>query len=416
MESMLPVRDPGATRAPLDPNAMNTRERMVGSVRAKLGGSSFSNEIAINGYREYFVYDDKFDNVSAQRQYPFFIFDANFLLHSTLQRGGAEYTGHWSGGTGTLPVSLAWGALVQRESLSDRTVYEGNPGSAEFDRNGGALFAEGSIVAASRLNVLAGARIERFGDVTSDVTPRISAVFAALPGRVSVRVAGGTAYKAPNLQEQYADNPFIAGNPDLKPETSSSAEVGLDLRGMNGRVALGVTAFRQDYENQIRTVALEGTEKQINRNLGASRASGVEWELRLNATQAWAVGVDGTALSTEVIDNTGLSADAYPEGEALPFRPDLTASAFVEHGGPKLKGMLRLRYIGEQTVLTERFGGARVALDPYLVAGANVTWAVARSFDVHVRADNLFDKRYETAFDRQGAPARVSLGLTWRSR
>jgi len=417
MESMLPVRDAGSTRAPLDPNAMNQRERMIGSMRARINGTgALTNEIAVTGYREFFVYDDKFDNVAAAGSRPFFIFDANFVLRSTLQRGGGEYTGRWSASAGASPVALAWGASLQRETLTDRSVYEGNRNVVNFERGAGALFAEASMLAAARLNILAGARIERFGAVTSDLTPRLSVNFAALPGRLSIRAAAGTAYKAPNLQEQYADNPFIAGNPDLKPETSKSIEAGFDLRAMQDRAAFAATVFRQDYEDLIRAVALEGTDRQINRNLGSSRASGVEWELRVIARPDMTIGTDGTALKTEVLDNAGVSNDAYPVGEELPFRPDITASAFVEHGGPRIKGMLRLRYIGEQTVLTERFSGARVALDPYFVAGANVTYAVSSSLDLHVRADNLFDKRYETAFDRTGAPGRMTLGLTWRSR
>jgi len=265
-------------------------------------------------------------------------------------------------------------------------------------------------------NVLAGARMERFGDLTSSITPRLSATLQLVPNAVAIRAAGGTAYKAPNLQEPYADNPFIAANPDIEPQTSRSVELGVDLRANDGRIAFGATAYHQGYDNLIRAVADAGSDRQINRNLGASRARGVEWELRVNAAAGWIVGTDGAVLATRVLDNTGLSESLYPEGEELPFRPSLTASAFVERARGRMSGLLRVRYIGGQTVLSERFGGDRVTLDPYLVLGGNINYGSAVDIGRTCAGGQPVRYHVRDCVRPAGRPARAALGISWRSR
>src|SRR5690606_18916365 len=146
-----------------------------------------------------------------------------------------------------------------------------------------------------------------------------------------LRFAAGRAYKAPNLQEQYLNNPFIQSNPDLEPETSTSWEVGADTRLLGGALAAGITFFDQRYENLIRTLQSDtDPEKQINRNLGESRAQGVEWTAAWRPAAHWTVGTEGAWVRTEVLNNTGLSSDNFPVGEELPFRPAVVGTGYIE--------------------------------------------------------------------------------------
>jgi vitamin B12 transporter len=413
-----PVRDPGATRAPLDPNAAVGRDRLIASARAHLRGAhALSHELSLSAYKESFVYYDERDDIATEPgAFPFFVFDANLDFRSRLVRSTAEYVGRWQPAS-AYALALAWGAQLQRETLRERVTFEATPGGQTLSRNGGALFAEATAAPVQRLNLSLGARVERFGDLTSDVTPRASAMFVVAPERLTLRVAAGRAYKAPNLQEQYVNNPFIRANPDLAPETSSSVEGGIDARMHDGRFALSLTAFHQTFENLIRTVALEGSDQQINRNLGESRATGVEWEARWVPAHRWLVGLDGSKVATEVINNLGLSEANFPKGEALPFRPDLIAGAFAEMPvGAKLTAQLRANYIGEQIVLTERFSGERKPVDAYFLLGANLRYAVTPAVELYVRADNILGTDYRTGWDRAGAPARASLGGSWHAR
>lgn len=411
VEGRLPVRDPGATRVPLDPNARYERDRAIASAAVRIAPGAWSHQLRGSAYRQRFLYDDEKDGVPAQS---FFIFDANFFMESVLVRSGVEYVGSWDGrraedGSG---FAVTWGVQGEREELETESGGDFGPGEQALDRNSGALFGEVRAGIGRAVRLMAGARAERYQGLGTEVTPRASAAVRIIPDVLTVRAAVARGYKAPNLQEQYVENPFIEGNPDLEPERSASVELGADAVAPDGRLSGGVTVFRQTFFDLIRTVPLEGTEKQINRNLGRSRATGVEWSARYAPGRAWAVGTDGAWIRTRIVQNVGLDPAAFPIGQALPGRPDVVGAAYLEVSPVRgLTGTFRGTYVGEQTVLSERFSGARVQVDPYLVASVGADYALWESVFLYARLDNAFDAEYETAFDKPGAPMTLFIGV-----
>jgi vitamin B12 transporter len=410
-EGRLPVRDPGATRVPLDPNARYERDRAIASATARLvPGGAWSHQLRGSAYRQRFLYDDEKDGVPEQS---FFVFDANFFMETVLTRSGLEYVGTWDGraddGAG---LALTWGAQGEREALDTESGGDFGPGGQALDRNSGALFAEARLGVGRAVRLMAGARAERYQGLETELTPRASAAVHIVPHRLTLRAAMARGYKAPNLQEQYVDNPFIAGNPDLEPERSASVEAGADVASADGRVSGGVTVFRQTFFDLIRTVPLEGTEQQINRNLGRSRATGVEWSARYAGGRAWMVGTDGAWVRTRIVRNVGLNPDAFPVGEVLPGRPDVVGGAYLQLSpAPRLTATVRGTYVGEQTVLSERFSGARVQVDPYLLASMGADYAASGRTILYARLDNALNAEYETAFDKPGAPMTLFVGM-----
>ena len=420
VEADLPIRDPGATRVPLDPNARNERDRIISSLSARYSPSRhWTHALTTSLYRERFVFEDFRDDVAADEMFDFFIFDADFTLDSELLRPMVEYVGSYEfrpdQADGSL--TLSFGGEWQREELMDRTAGEFGEGSLELDRNSVAGFLEAQTDLIPRVSLLVGSRIEKFEDLSAESTPRASALVNILPGALSVRAAAGRAYIAPNLQQQFLDNPFIASNPDLEAETSTSWEFGVDATLAGGDFAAGVTYFHQDFDNLIRSVSQENSSQQINKNLGEARAEGIEWAAKYRASRWWLVGTDGAWVETKILDNTGLSEDEFPVGESLPFRPTVVGSVFVEIlpiGG--LTGIARGSFVGTQTVLTERFGGQRTDLDSYFLVGLKANYAVSPQFELYTRIDNLFDTDYETAFDRHGIPFTAAAGVRLSTR
>jgi vitamin B12 transporter len=419
MESNLPVRDPGATRVPLDPNARNERGRVVGSIDARFAPAArWTQQLRATHYHEDFLYQDRLDNVAAEVMTPYFVFDANFMQDSERRRTMFEYGGSYdardaAAGTG---FAFSYGVQTEKEEVTDTTDGDFGASKQRLERSSRAAFAEIFFTPVRRLDVMFGARAEKFEGLDTEMTPRVSAVFDALPGILSLRAAAGRAYKAPNLQEQYLDNPFIRSNPDLAPETSKSWEIGADAQVSDGRVGLSVTYFRQKFENLIRAVQIEGSSQQMNRNLGRSETHGIEWYLRYRSSPTWGVGTDGAWIATEILDNTGFDPLQFPEGKALPFRPSMVASGFVEvMPMRRLTATARGTFIGSQTVLTERFSGDRAVLDSYFLAGLTAAFSATPRVELYTRIDNLFDTEYTTAFDRHGIPLTAALGVRLRN-
>jgi outer membrane cobalamin receptor len=410
-ESRLPVRDAGATRVPLDPNAFNARDRTISSFTAALTAGPWTHRVTASVYRDDFLYEDRADNVAATGTYPFFIPDFTFTFTSLLWRTTADYTGSAELEAGGLDARVSYGARWEREELTDRTMGDFGTGTLPLDRNSFAGHVELQIDPVRQVHLLAGSRVERYEGLDASFTPRASAVIEIVPATAALRLAAGVAYKAPNLQQQYLDNPFIISNPNLAPETSTSWEVGAEVRSPDGRGVVSATFFRQHFRDLIRTVQYDAS-RQINRNLGSSRAQGVEVEGRRTVTAELSLGLAATWLGTEVLDNAGLSATEYPVGEPLPFRPVLTASGYAEwQAGARLSGIIRGTHIGEQTVLTERFSGQRATVEPYTLVGFTLDYRLGSGWSLYGRVENLFDARYETAFDRPGIPLTGALGM-----
>src|SRR5205823_3969952 len=92
--------------------------------------------------------------------------------------------------------------------------------------------------------------------------------------------AAGRGFKAPNIEQQFTANAFIIANPDLKPETSWSGEIGADFTIMNELTA-SATYFQQRFYGLIRVVPAPAPETRlVSQNLGRSDANGIELEAR----------------------------------------------------------------------------------------------------------------------------------------
>jgi outer membrane receptor protein involved in Fe transport len=410
---MLPVRDPGVTRMPLDPDQRNGRDRVVGSLEGTWTPSArWTHKLTLADYHLVFTYDNQDDKLDPSK-YPFGFFDANYHYHAVLERLTGRYVGTVTGEpTPSLGFSFSYGGAWERESLHNDASGDFGPSTQAIGRSSIAAFGEGQLRVGDRLSFLTGARAESFHGVGGALVPRVTAVFQVIPGRVALRTAAATGYLAPNIQVQYSDPGFFIGNPDLKPEKSRSVEIGADFTGAFANASL--TAFRQHYYNLIRIVPFDST-RQINRNLGSSRALGIEAEGAIHPRGQWVVGAEAAWTTTKMLDNTGLATDIYPDGQPLPFRPTYTASGYTTFPVfSPLSMTLRLSGVGPQIVLSERFSGARVSVAPYQTLGATATWPVSRTLDVYLHAENVLNSTYATAFDKPGAPRSVAAGIRIR--
>lgn len=413
IRSHLPVRDPGVSRAPLDPNQRDGRTRWLGSVSAGWQAApAWHHRLTASLLHDRFTYEDERDSIPGT--YPFFLFNFDFSFRSTLVRPGVEYVGSYAPARGPAPapVSVSYGARWQRETEVNVQGGEFGPSRTRFPRSNAALFAEVQGRAGPRVSGLAGLRLEDFQGLAAQLLPRASLSVDLVPDRLALRGAAGRAFKAPNVDQQYLDNPSTVPNPALRPEASRSAEIGLRLTEPRRAVMLEVTYFRQRYDDLIATVAADTGTRQTNKNVGSTRSSGVEVE----AERRWSARLRGGAslawVHTEILDNTGLDTAAYPVGGAMPAVPRYTGGAWLAAElAPAVSAFLRVTAAGRQTVFTERFSGARVETDSYALVEVSAEWRVSARLAAYARIGNLLNADYQTAFDRPGLPRTGIVGV-----
>jgi outer membrane receptor protein involved in Fe transport len=415
IETHLPVRDPGATRVPLDPYQRDRHYRWIGSLSSGWAASpTWHHRLTAGLLWDDFLYHDAQDSSLDVSAYPFFIFNANFWSRGTLLRPSFAYVGSndLAGPQSETGLSIAYGATWQREMETYAQTGDYGPANTFFGRNDAAVFSEVSGHLGARLAVLAGARVERIQGLPAELLPRASVVVAVVPGVLSLRAAAGRSFKSPNVDQQYPQNGYTIPNPGLQPETSVSWETGATLTASGGALTLGAGWFHHLYAGLIETVNADTGTAQTNKNLGRTQASGLELDVERRWPQGWHAGGNLTWVRTEILDNAGLDTTAYPMGGTLPTVPALTANAWLSGDlSRRLTAQARATVVGRQTVFTERFTGLRVMTHAYALLELAAFLHVSRSLDLYARLGNLLDAHYLTAYDRAGLPRTGVLGL-----
>ncbi|MCC7282888.1 MAG: TonB-dependent receptor, partial [Acetobacteraceae bacterium] len=127
------------------------------------------------------------------------------------------------------------------------------------------------------LDLTGGVRLQEDEDFGSNTTWNLGGVFSipGLPLPVRLRAAAGTSFKAPSLFQRYGTIPgFFRGNPDLKPESGTSWEAGIevDVPAAAGTSTLAVTYF----ENRITDLIDFNAAFDTLENRDRAKISGVE--------------------------------------------------------------------------------------------------------------------------------------------
>lgn len=187
----------------------------------------------------------------------------------------------------------------------------------------------------------------------------------------------GTAFKAPSFNELYF--PFF-GNPELLPETSESAELGLGQRRGDWRWQLNA------FETRIDDLITYDTAIASANNLEQARIRGAELTGGL-ALAGWDVG-----LSASWVDPRNRSPGANFD-RLLPRRARTSARLDLDRGFGDLR--LGASVVGEG----ERYDDVAntLRLSGYATLDLRAEYALSPAWTLQARVANAFDRDYETA-------------------
>jgi vitamin B12 transporter len=259
------------------------------------------------------------------------------------------------------------------------------------DRRNTGVFASYDILL-SRLRLQFGGRLDDNSRFGSEFTGQVAIGYDLGP---SWQLTGsyGSAFREPNLSEQFSPGfgGLFAGNPDLEPESSASAELGLRWRhDLLGQFA--ATAYRTEVDDLI---AFNGEFFQAV-NVDRARLEGIELEYGV-AREGWLLRANATFQDTE----------DRATGEQLLRRPRNKGSLTLERRFEDGSWVgIEWFHSGQRT----DFGG--VTLQSYDLLNLRAGWAFAPAWRFELRGENLTDEYYEPAFgfNAMGQAWYVSLG------
>lgn len=154
---------------------------------------------------------------------------------------------------------------LQRQTGTTLDTSRGNSG----------LYAQILAGLGTAVTLTAGGRFDDNRQFGSHVTGRAGVAWRAAPG-TRLRVSLGTGFKEPSFFENFATG-FSRGNPTLRPERSTSWEVGVERNLAGDRFVVQATWFDQRFRDFIRySPAPVGLDSVNYVNVGDATARGLE--------------------------------------------------------------------------------------------------------------------------------------------
>ncbi len=283
----------------------------------------------------------------------------------------------------TAATILSGGIELERQRQDGTTL--------DTARHNNSAYVQALVGAGRSLSLTFGGRVDENQQFGRHATGR-AGLAASLGGLTLARVSIGTGFKEPSFFENFASG-FVVGNPDLRPEQSTSWEAGVSRTSLDGRRIVSITYFDQRFRNLIQYSPVPMGADSVNYvNVGSAVARGVE---------LWAY-VPVVGRITLSANYTLLQTRDPATGQRLQRRPNHTAGVRVA-GHYAREGIIDVtaRFTGtrdDQDFST--FPATPVVLPAYTVVDASLQYQVRwpnRMPGIRLtgRVANLFDARYE---------------------
>jgi vitamin B12 transporter len=226
---------------------------------------------------------------------------------------------------------------------------------------------------------------DRFG---GKVTYRVAPAYVIAGTGTKLKASVGSGFKAPTLSELFQSYPafFFIANPNLRAETSTGYDVGVEQALVGETLRVGVTYYYNRVRNLIVAAPSPDGINITYANIGRAHTDGVESFVAYNPLKAITLRADYT-YTQATDDGTGQELLRRPKHKASLNAAWQATSAFSLNA----------------TVLTvsswfdgnRDFSIPRLSAPGYTVVNLAATFAIDKHLAVFGRVDNLFDRHFQ---------------------
>ncbi len=285
--------------------------------------------------------------------------------------------------------TLTFGAEYQREqgksSYHSESIW--GPSTSFFPlkkaHNTG-VYIQDQMRLAGVFFLTAGIRLDSHSQSGRSTNYRIAPAFIIPQTNTKLKATYGTGFKSPSLYQLYAPANIWGsiGNQNLKPEETTSWDLGIEQDLLRGKVRLGGTYFSSHLENLIE---YDYTRGYIN--IAKASSKGVEFVLEFAP-------VENLVLSASY---SHILAKDLNKGEALLRRPKEKFSANLNFGFlAKGRLVIALIHLGERDDMEWiDWISTRVHMNPFTLLNAAISWDILPNIQFYLRMENILDQRYE---------------------
>lgn len=250
-----------------------------------------------------------------------------------------------------------------------------------------------------------GARYDDHEVFGGELSPKAGLVYK-LTQNQRLKFSYGEGFIAPGLKENSSEYLYVsnygitvAGNPDLKPETSKNYELGYEYYMDNG--TFKVSVFKNDVKNLINTAAINPSNPMSMAytydNKEEVTLKGAEFEVDYSISENHDI----------AFNYTHLDAKNKADDEKLTFRPENTANLILSSQLPySISSTLSASYIGSQEDGVKK-------VKSYTIANAQFSKNITNDLSVRIGVDNIGNKKFDS--DRMNVAGRFYyMGLNYK--
>lgn len=250
---------------------------------------------------------------------------------------------------------------------------------AKKDARTNGYFAQAILGGVTDLFTSFGIRVDDHDRFGSEVTWRIAPTYLIRPTDTRLKASVGTGFKAPSLYQLYSE----FGREDLDPEESLSYDVGIEQSFQERALTLGISLFRNDFDNLISF----DPNTFIFENIAEATTQGIEFTAVAPLTEQ--LSIRGGYTFTDTEDEA--------TGEELLRRSKHRANLDLDYAFvPEAHGHVGVLYIGKRDDNDfATFPATRVELSDYALVYLAGSYDLNSSLSLFARVDNLFDKEYQ---------------------
>ncbi len=269
------------------------------------------------------------------------------------------------------------------------------PTNFELERDTLGAFLEVQQQLGRQLSLSLGLRYDDVDELNSELTPRLGLLYQLNNGQTRLRANWGEGFKPPSF---FALAHPLVGNPDLKPETATSWDVGLEHEFASGG-RLNLAWFDNKFEDLVDFD--DALFRNVNRDRVDSR--GLEIEFGWPITGAVSVSAHATYTDTEIVGSD----------EQLRGRPEWKAGAQLFYQ-IKPGWSFAAEYLWvDEVIEASRHTGQNIdyQLDGYQTVDIALAWQLSTPLALELSVSNLFDEDYQQAvgFPAPGIFPRLAL-------
>lgn len=298
------------------------------------------------------------------------------------------------------------------EGIARQDAVQGLPANADkVSIDSWALFLEDDYAITDRFTLTAGARVDHDDRYGNEFSPRIYGVYQ-IDGNWTLRGGLAEGFKAPTVRQSVGGycmttgggtqaQGTLCGNPDLKPETSFTQEIGVAW-APGGGVSASATLFNNRFRNKVASYdtgvpdpRAAGRSIYVYDNIARVNLRGIElaYATPINRTLSFSGSytyTDSRRKGGGEYAFDGSSLDGYP----LDLTPDhMLKTQLNWQATSSLDSFVRINYLGKQQWAAFRNGARGVReRDGAFTLDIGGRYVISRNLSVKVAILNVTDK------------------------